>query len=569
VDRLPFRKVYGVDFEFSCPDGERPAVRCMTAREFRTGEEILLWLDDVPPPPSPFPPDALVVAYFASAEMGCFLALGWEMPAHVLDLYVEFKWMTCGKDGANPYPKLIYALDWFGLESISASEKKEMQNLAIRGGPYTGDERRALLDYCMSDVDALARLLPRMLPRIDLPRAVLRGGFMRTVARMERNGIPVDGATLAQLDEHWESLQQDMIDRIDADYGVYEGIHFRTERFAYWLARNGISWRRLASGALDLEDETFKTMAEIHPVLRPQRQLRQAMALLRLTDLPVGADGRNRCLLSPFGTITGRFSNKSSKFIFGRPAWMRCLIRPEEGRALAYLDWSGREYGIGAVLSGDEAMTADYQSGDPYLRFAERIGMTPPGATKKTHSAEREVVKAVILGTQYGMGEWSLAARIGQPLAYARALLHEHRAIYRRFWAWNDAAVNTALFRGRLWTRSAGRRSRTTRPRRTRTATPTSGRCRTSPARATARRCCGWRPASPATPASCWTPRSMTLCSSRPPTARSSTRSTGPAGRWTGRPSWCCPASGCAPTARSSGGPAVTATTAARRSSTG
>jgi DNA polymerase I-like protein with 3'-5' exonuclease and polymerase domains len=132
---------------------------------------------------------------------------------------------------------------------------------------------------------------------------------------------------------------------------------------------------------------------------------------------------------------------------------MRSLIRPEEGRALAYIDWSSQEYGIGAVLSGDPAMTADYEAGDPYLGFAKRIGMVPPGATKATHRAERDVIKAVILGTQYGMGERTLAVRINKPVAYARSLLQAHRTTYRRFWEWSAAAVNLALFGGRLWTR--------------------------------------------------------------------------------------------------------------------
>src|SRR5262249_1941083 len=62
-------------------------------------------------------------------------------------------------------------------------------------------------------------------------------------------------------------------------------------------------------------------------------------------------------------------------------------------------------------------------------------------------------IKAVILGTQYGMGEKTLAMRINRPAAYASELLRVHRATYRKFWEWSDAAVNLALFRGRLWTR--------------------------------------------------------------------------------------------------------------------
>src|SRR5262249_30771040 len=140
-------------------------------------------------------------------------------------------------------------------------------------------------------------------------------------------------------------------------------------------------------------------------------------------------------------------------FILGRPAWMRSFIQPDEGRSLAYIDWSSQEYGIGAVLSGDSTMIADYEAGDPYLGFARRIGMVPVEATKRTHPTEREIIKVVILGTQYGMGPQTLATRINKPVVYARDLLQAHRNSYRKFWQWSDAAVNVALFRGRLWTR--------------------------------------------------------------------------------------------------------------------
>ena len=53
----------------------------------------------------------------------------------------------------------------------------------LRGGPWTPDERRALLDYCQSDVDALERLLARMDGGIDTPRALLRGQYMAAAAR--------------------------------------------------------------------------------------------------------------------------------------------------------------------------------------------------------------------------------------------------------------------------------------------------------------------------------------------------------------------------------------------------
>ena len=111
----------------------------------------------------------------------------------------------------------------------------------------------------------------------------------------------------------------------------------------------------------------------------------------------------------------------------------------------AYIDWCQQEFGIAAILSGDEAMIAAYLSGDPYLEFAKQAGAAPPDATKATHGAVRELFKACVLGVQYGMGPLSLARRIGQPPIVGRDLMRAHHETYRKYWAWSDAAVDTAM----------------------------------------------------------------------------------------------------------------------------
>ena len=136
-----FREVWCLDFEFRQPDGERPAVRCMVATEYHTRRTVRLWLEGAAaPPPFDTGPGALFVAYLASAEMGCFLALGWSLPVHLLDLYVEFKRLTCGRDGETAYPSLAYALTRLGLAGLDVEEKKRMRDLATREGPYTDAE---------------------------------------------------------------------------------------------------------------------------------------------------------------------------------------------------------------------------------------------------------------------------------------------------------------------------------------------------------------------------------------------------------------------------------------------
>ena len=369
----------------------------------------------------------------------------------MLDLFTEFRNLANGLETRCGYG-LLGALAWFGLDAIDAAEKDSMRDLAIRGGPFTTDERTALLGYCEQDVDALERLLPVMLPCVDLDRALLRGRYMVAAARMESVGVPIDARAYTRLRTHWDHILDRLIERIDADYGVFEGRTFRTQRFASFLAANDLPWPQLPSGNLALDDDTFREMARSYPQVAPLRELRVSLSQLRLADLAVGRDGRNRCLLSAFRARTGRNQPSNSRFIFGPAVWLRGLIRPEPGHGLAYIDWSQQEFGIAAALSGDQNMMAAYESGDPYLTFAKQARAVPELATKHSHPAIREQFKACALAVQYGMGDESLGQRIGQPRSEARELLRLHHETYRTFWDWSDAAVDYAHLHGLLYT---------------------------------------------------------------------------------------------------------------------
>jgi len=449
--------VWLVDFEFHPAhgrEGNPPVPVCMVAREVASGRTLRLWQYELAQlTAAPFPTDetALFVAYYAPAEMSCFIALGWPVPANVLDLFIAFRRHTNGKRTLAGNG-LLGALAYYGLDALAADEKDEMRNLVLRGGPWDAVEQRAILDYCESDVLALAKLLPAMQGDIDWPRASLQGRYAVAVAQIEANGVPIDTDTLAALKTGWQGIQHKLIAAVDADYGVYDGITFKLERFERYLAANRIAWPRTPTGRLDTEDNTFKDMARIHPQLSPLRELRGALSQMRLSALAVGDDGRNRCMLSMYRSKTGRNQPSNTKFIFGPSVWLRGLIQPQPGYGLAYVDWSQQEFGIAAALSGDTAMMTAYASGDPYLAFAKQAGAVPHDATKHSHKAARDQFKACVLAVQYGMGAESLAYRINQPVARARELLDLHRRTYRRFWQWSDGVLHQALLGGRLWT---------------------------------------------------------------------------------------------------------------------
>lgn len=449
-----FREITFVDFEFTANDGEVPVPICMVAAELGSGKVHRLFDEDLcrlKALPFPADNDSLVVAYYSSAEWSCCLSLGLDLPARALDLYTEFRCATNGRRLAAGWG-LVGALQFFGLDAMPIATKEAMRALAMRGGPWTVDERHALLDYCGEDVAALQRLFTAMAPRLDVPRALLRARYMMAAARIEHAGIPVDQEKLSDLIAKWDHIKSELIREVDGAYNVYDGNTFKADRWAAWLAGKGIPWPTTPTGQLALDDDTFREMARMYPEVAPIRELRFSLSQLRLADLAVGRDGRNRVILSAFSARTGRNAPSNTRFIFGPAVWTRGLIRPEPGRAIAYIDWSQQEFAIAAALSGDAAMMAAYRSGDPYLAVGKDAGVIPPDGTKKTHKRERDIFKVLVLATQYGMGPFGLATKLGTSLGHARELLDRHRSAYPHFWAWSDSAVDYGMMHGSLFT---------------------------------------------------------------------------------------------------------------------
>lgn len=447
-----YSEIWCVDFEFYGGPGERPKPVCLTAIELRSGRRIRQWSDEFgSSPPYSTGTDTLFIAYYASAELGCHLVQGWPIPENVLDLFTEFRALTNGAPTAHG-SGLIGALLYHRLPTIGGDEKADMRELVMTGGPWSEVERQSILNYCESDVIALSRLLPAMARSLDLDRALLRGRYMAAAAHMEHYGVPIDVSMLARFRSHWASITDDLIAEIDAAYSVYDGRTFKVKRFEEWLHRSNIPWPRLENGRPALDDDTFRDMAKSYPPVTDLRELRHSLSEMRLGDLSVGSDGRNRTILSAFRSKSGRNQPSNTRFIFGPSVWLRGLIKPPPGHGLAYVDWSQQEFGIAAALSGDERMMAAYRSGDPYMAFAIQSGAAPAHATKHTHAELREQFKACALGINYGMEAESLARRIAQPVIRARDLLRLHRDTYRAFWSWSDAAVTRATLHGSIQT---------------------------------------------------------------------------------------------------------------------
>jgi hypothetical protein len=449
---LPFREIWCVDCEFypgpglasGGKEGDRITPLCLVALELRSGRVVELWQDQF----GPFPPyrldgDALVIAYMISAEYGAHLALGWGQPACALDPYIEFRHLTNDAkirsgDREKGYYSLAGALRYFGDDAIDAAHKKDMQRRIVAGPPFTTHERQDILTYCRDDVDALARLVTYIIPTVrSLPHALMRGQFMWATAQQERRGVPLDLPALNRIRAHWADIRLDLVTEMDRPFGCYEiengQPHWRKNRFADLVRRHHLPWPTYADGRLDETVETFKDMTRAYPQLEPLRELRSSLSKLQLNDLQVGTDGRNRALLSPYGSKTGRNQPSTARYIFGPAKWIRFLISPPACGALVHRDYCQQEMHIAAVLSGDSELLAACETGDVYLGIAKQLGFVPADARAETHGALRNLFKTVVLGITYGLGARSLAARTGVSLFEAAEILARLRARFRKF----------------------------------------------------------------------------------------------------------------------------------------
>ena len=446
-----------VDFEFRADPGERPRVWCMAVREEPSGREATYWRDELlAMQRAPFDtgPDVAVVAYFASAEWGCFKQLGWPMPAQPIDLFAEVRVgfnrylpKDLRKPGAGDRWGLYDALARYGLEAGEDAHKAAMRKLASTAteATWTPENRRSLTRYCMDDVRHLAALWREMRHGIDWPQARLRGLYTAVVAAIEHCGIPIDGPLFRRMADCWEAVKGHYIAELEELYGFsfHADGHFNHRRFLEWTAAQGIGWPLTATGAPELDDQTFRAMARAYPVLRPFRETYSHILDLRMSSLPVGKDDRNRFLQSPFATATGRTMPKAAKNIWAQSRWIRGLVRPPKGFGIAVLDWKSQEYCIAAAESGDERMIAACRSSDPYRTFAYDARLVP--AECEVSPQLRAQCKIVALGVTYGMTEHGASVQLDIPLWKARDLIGRHKSTYRPCWRWLEDTLNGAL----------------------------------------------------------------------------------------------------------------------------
>src|SRR5262245_46903722 len=121
-----------VDFEYISRPGEHVSPVCMVVRELKSNRTMRLWCNEFgSTPPYLTGPPSLFIAFQASAEFSCHLALGWPRPAAILDLYAEYRWLINGWHAKPVSTSLLNAAAYFGISAITKEEKHVMRDLVL------------------------------------------------------------------------------------------------------------------------------------------------------------------------------------------------------------------------------------------------------------------------------------------------------------------------------------------------------------------------------------------------------------------------------------------------------
>jgi hypothetical protein len=471
-----FKTITVVDFEYEVATGGLPNVLCMVAYIFdeflHPINTVRLWRGEFGSKPHfDIGPDAVFVAYSAWAEMTCFLQLGWPEPEYILDLHSAYLAVS---NVLEPYDydetqrkkhekNLKAACHAYCIEGWERFDKSTIA-ADIGNGNWRNWGRETVFEYCEEDVRKTAELLRAMLrpgnrhPPIDIPRVLHWSNYSaKAVARIQARGMPIDMDLWNLVQENKAAVVAELIRRFDPSYGTDTPIYtlegeWSYTRFNNWLASIPVrAWPRLNSGQLDTSADAFRLMYGTVPGLEGLHALRDSLGFIVKARLPIGPDGRNRPSLFPLATASGR--NAHAKSPYNTHAGMRSFMLFDPSMTGFYLDWRSQEVAVAAARFGDPVLRAEYEGGDVYHALALMCGLTndpDPVRWKANNRAQRDRMKPIQLGINYGMGVPSLARGLDRHPLIAAEIIHRYAQKHPIFWRGRLEAVQTAMLRRRI-----------------------------------------------------------------------------------------------------------------------
>lgn len=337
--------------------------------------------------------------------------------------------------------------------------KNEMRDLILKNETYTDDQKKRIMEYCKGDIKDLYKLFSKIynyhkgfykhLPggsNVLISEMLYRGETVARAAVIAAIGYPVNREKVTNFTKNIPQILIDIQEDINNQFPDMEVFRWdkKLERYSLntkapkaWIDESPYreNWLETAKGDYSLALEAWEKHfswrhdfprdnfpAQFLRYLKTKKSLNGFMpksikAKNRDTFFSYyGDDDRAHPYLNAYGAQSARYQPKATGFMHLKAAWMRSLVEPKPGRAIASIDYKSQEFLISAIMSNDSNMLAAYDSGDVYLYFARVAGAFPKNkeydSNNEEHKMIRDRFKATTLGISYGMGANALAAKL-------------------------------------------------------------------------------------------------------------------------------------------------------------
>lgn len=193
----------------------------------------------------------------------------------------------------------------------------------------------------------------------------------------------------------------------------------------------------------------------LHPIVPLIMEYREASKLLSTYIIPLpdlaDSEGRIHTTFTQNVTATGRLSSLN-------PNLQNIPVRTEEGKRIRegfvaepgkkfiQADYSQFELRLAAVLSGDKALIADFESGvDIHTKTASDVFGVPMDQVSKE---QRRAAKTINFGVLYGMSAKALADQTKMPIYEAQKFIADYFEVRKPIRMYLDGVLNKARNEG-------------------------------------------------------------------------------------------------------------------------
>ena len=300
-------------------------------------------------------------------------------------------------------------------------------------------------EYAAEDADVTLRvhqvLRPQLAAAPDLERLYrdLELPVAEVLFRIERNGVLIDAATLAQQSDELGRKIMALEAEAQALAGQPFNLNSPKQLAEILFNQQGLPVvKKTPSGGPSTDEEVLEKLAEDYPLPKKILEHRSFAKLKntytdKLPKMINPATGRVHTSFGQATAVTGRLASTE-------PNLQNIPIRTPEGRRIrsAFVapahhrivsaDYSQIELRIMAHLSDDPRLLEAFAQGEDVHRAtaAEVFGLTPIEVSNE----QRRAAKAINFGLIYGMSAFGLAKQIGVDRTAAQAYMDRYFARY-------------------------------------------------------------------------------------------------------------------------------------------